>query len=187
MLSDFIIPFMIVGLAELGDKTQITMLALSTRFNDPYKIFTGSMLAFLLVDGTAIALGSMLSSYISISLVHLSSGVIFLAFGIYIYFSKDEEETKIKPKSAFISSFAIIFLAELGDKTQVTSLLFATHFNPWIVLVAVMIALATLTATAIILGTKIKRHIKPKTIKYTATTMFILFGLFEIYSYLKIV
>lgn len=187
MLSDFLIPFLIVGLAELGDKTQITMLALSTRFNEPYKIFAGGMLAFLLVDGLAIAFGSLLSSYISISLVHLSSGLIFLAFGVYTYFSKDEEDTKIRPKSAFISSFAIIFLAELGDKTQVASLLFATQFNPWIVLVAVMLALTVLTATAIVLGAKIKRHIDPKTIRYTATMMFIMFGLFEIYSYLKIV
>ncbi|MCK5290106.1 MAG: TMEM165/GDT1 family protein, partial [Candidatus Aenigmarchaeota archaeon] len=49
MLSDFLIPFLMIAIAELGDKTQLTMLTLSAKFDEPYKIFAGGMLAFLLV------------------------------------------------------------------------------------------------------------------------------------------
>ncbi|MCK4926837.1 MAG: TMEM165/GDT1 family protein, partial [Candidatus Aenigmarchaeota archaeon] len=182
MLSEFLIPFLMIAIAELGDKTQLTMLTLSAKFDEPYKIFAGGMLAFLLVDGMAVIFGSILASYISISFLQLASGLIFLAFGAAMYLSKDEENQKISAKSAFLSSFMIIFIAELGDKTQIASLVFATQFSPVIVLAAIMLALASVSAIAIVIGAKIKDRIEPKKIRIIASAIFIFFGAFGIYS-----
>ncbi len=184
MLSEFLIPFLMIAIAELGDKTQLTMLTLSAKFDEPYKIFAGGMLAFLLVDGVAVIFGSLLASYISISFLHLASGLIFLAFGAAMYLSKDENDQKISAKSAFLSSFMIIFIAELGDKTQIASLFFAAQFSPIIVLAAIMLALASVSLVAIFIGSKIKDKIEPRKIKIIASVIFILFGAFGIYSFL---
>ena len=53
-----IIPLLAVGLAEMGDKTQLSILILSTRTKEYFRLLLGVMLAFLLADGLAILLGS---------------------------------------------------------------------------------------------------------------------------------
>ena len=46
----------------------------------------------------------------------------------------------------------MVFLSEWGDKTQIASALFATEYNPWMVLIGVMTSLTVLSVMAIYLG-----------------------------------
>ena len=78
-------------LAELGDKTQLTVISLSCSYPASH-VFIGSMLGFLVVDGISIVLGASLVSLIPITLITLASGVIFITFGLLTLFSKKAEE-----------------------------------------------------------------------------------------------
>jgi putative Ca2+/H+ antiporter (TMEM165/GDT1 family) len=108
------------------------------------------ILAFLLVEGFAMLIGAWMGSIIPIQTIRLISGVIFILFGILVL-RGDNGAVKpdLSPRNAFASGFSMIFLSEWGDKTQVASTLFAFEYNPLMVLVGVMIALAVLSVMAI--------------------------------------
>ncbi|MFB3766454.1 MAG: TMEM165/GDT1 family protein [Methanotrichaceae archaeon] len=183
MIQDILVPMVAVGLAEMGDKTQLSVLLLSSRTTKYVQLLLGVMLAFLIVDGVAILVGAWLTSIVPVYLIKLISGAVFMTFGILMLMDKKEEsETDQSPKNAFASGFSMIFLAEWGDKTQIASALFATEYNPWMVLIGVMAALAILSIMAVYLGRFISGRIDRKVITKIAGIVFILIGMSFIIS-----
>ena len=178
MLEDILIPLAVVGLAELGDKTQLSVLLLSSRTQKHLHLLLGVMLAFLVVDGIAILAGQWITTVLPSGLIKILSGAIFIIFGILILRNKEEEiKSKYYSKGPFYSGFALIFLAEWGDKTQIASGLFATQYNGLMVLIGVMTALFLLSVVAIYLGKFVSSRIEEKTITKIAGILFILIGM----------
>ncbi len=92
--NDIIIPLLAVGLAEMGDKTQLSVLLLSSRTREYARLLAGIMLAFLLVDGFAILVGSWVTNVVPLHLAKLISGAVFILFGIMILRGEQEEEAE---------------------------------------------------------------------------------------------
>lgn len=183
MLQDLLVPMVAVGLAEIGDKTQLSVLLLSSRTRDYTQLLLGVMLAFLLADGIAILAGAWLASIVPLYPVKLVAGAAFAIFGILMIFAKDEEgESDKSNNNAFISGFSMVFLSEWGDKTQIASALFATEYNPWMVLIGVMTSLTVLSVMAIYLGRFISGRIDRRVITKAAGAVFIMIGLSFILS-----
>jgi len=178
-LNDIIIPLLAVGLAEMGDKTQLSVLLLSSRTREYAQLLAGIMLAFLLADGFAILVGSWVTNVIPVHLVKLVSGAVFILFGAMILRGdkEEEEESCLSPRNAFVSGFSMIFLSEWGDKTQIASALFATEYDPRLVFVGVMTALLILSVMAIYLGKFLASRIDRKRITRIAGVVFLLIGL----------
>jgi len=82
----------------------------------------------------------------------------------------------------FFSTFALIFLAELGDKTQLTALARSATGSKWIVFAAASLALACSTLVAVLFGTVIRRYIPEHYIKIAAGVLFLIFGAFTLIS-----
>jgi putative Ca2+/H+ antiporter (TMEM165/GDT1 family) len=74
--------------------------------------------------------------------------------------------------------FASVFLAELGDKTQLATLLFAARQGSSLVTVFVAASLALVAATAlgVVAGAAIARYVQPQHLSYAAGIGFILIG-----------
>lgn len=178
-LNDIVIPLLAVGLAEMGDKTQLSVLLLSSRTREYAQLLAGIMLAFLLADGFAILVGSWVTEVIPVHLVKLVSGAVFILFGAMILrgSKEEEEESRLSPRNAFVSGFSMIFLSEWGDKTQIASALFATEYDPRLVFIGVMTALLILSAMAIYLGKFLAGRIDRKRITRIAGVVFLLIGL----------
>lgn len=69
----------------------------------------------------------------------------------------------------FASTFVTIFLAEIGDKTQVTTLLMtAESHNPWVVFAGAGTALVLTSLLGVLLGRWLAQHITPKTLEIAA-------------------
>jgi Ca2+/H+ antiporter, TMEM165/GDT1 family len=167
-----------IAIAELGDKTQLSVLLLSSKTTKHLQIFFGVLLAFLIVDGVAIAAGSWITMFIPVYYLKIVSGLVFILFGILILMNKDDEEEKTKSyQNPFITSFFLILLTEWGDKTQIAAALFATRFNPVGILIGSMIALSILSVIAIFFGKLISERISKATINRVAAAVFILMGL----------
>lgn len=183
-LNEILIPLLAVGLAEMGDKTQLSILLLSSRTREYAQLLAGVMLAFLLADGFAILVGSWVTNVIPVHLVKLISGGVFVLFGLLILKGDkdDEEVSNLSPKNAFISGFTMIFLSEWGDKTQIASALFATEYNPWMVFLGVMAALLILSIMAVYLGRFLAGKIDRRVITKVAGVVFLLIGLSFIIS-----
>ena len=181
MFLDIIIPLFAVGLAELGDKTQLAVLSLAAKHKEHWHLFWGAMLAFLLVDGIAILFGGIITNYIPLLYLQLLAGIIFIIFGILTLRSEDGNPLPLRNNGTFTSAFTLIFIAELGDKTQIASAVFATQYNMLFVFVGVMLALAFLTGSAIVVGKKLKEKVNPKYISIISGIVSLLIGLVTLY------
>jgi putative Ca2+/H+ antiporter (TMEM165/GDT1 family) len=86
MLQEILIPLIIMGLAELGDKTQLSILLLAaqTETKKHIQLFLGTMLAFLIVDGIAILAGGYITHIASEELIKTLSSTVFILFGLLL-------------------------------------------------------------------------------------------------------
>ncbi|MEM3069113.1 MAG: TMEM165/GDT1 family protein [Nitrososphaerales archaeon] len=82
----FIAPFSLITLMELGDKTQLSIIALAAKYGSPTLIFLGVVLAYSILMGVAVALGSNLTKIIPIQYIKIGASIIFIVFGILFIF-----------------------------------------------------------------------------------------------------
>jgi len=89
--------------------------------------------------------------------------------------------------TAFFTIFLSVFLAELGDKTQIATLMFSTNskISPLAVFVASAGALILSTAIAVLAGTFAKTYLQYIPLKLISGIVFILIGVWTIYGYYK--
>lgn len=183
--------FGIVFLAELGDKTQLTAMALATKH--PWgKTFVGIAGAFAVLNILAVLVGKALFALLPLFLIKGVAGGLFVLFGISSFRSsfseaeEEEEEKKLGGHGPVLTAFVMILLAELGDKTQLVTMSLAAQYNkPVPVFVGSTIALWAVSLLGIFLGCQIMRFIPLPWIHRGAGCLFLLFGaiiLFQAYA-----
>ena len=79
---------------------------------------------------------------------------------------------------AFATVFVTVFLAEIGDKTQLATMLFASErdVNRWLVFAGASLALVAAAAIGVLVGAQLERFVKPSTLKTIAGIGFIAIG-----------
>lgn len=84
----------------------------------------------------------------------------------------------------FATIFTVVFIAELGDKTQLATMLFAADkdVSKMMVFVAASAALIVASALGVAMGTLLSEFISEKVLSYIAGTGFILIGSFTLYQ-----
>jgi len=94
-----------------------------------------------------------------------------------------EEVPRVKSKSILLSTFYLVFLAEMGDKTQIITLgLSARYQNPITVLIGLSLAFITLSFAGALLGERTSKILPMKWIKIVSGVLFIVFGILFIAS-----
>jgi putative Ca2+/H+ antiporter (TMEM165/GDT1 family) len=85
---------------------------------------------------------------------------------------------------AFSAIFVSVFLAEIGDKTQLATMLFASEAQnkKWIVFAASASALVLASAIGVLVGAQLERFVKPSTLKLVAGAGFIIIGIWTMVS-----
>lgn len=178
MITDILIPLVAITLAELGDKTQLSILLLSSKTQKHLQLLLGVTLAFLIVDGTAILLGTWITNVISTNYLKIASGTVFIILGIVLLIQKQsEKESRLRFKNTFLAGFALIFISEWGDKTQITSALFATQYNSALVLIGTMTGLILLSILTVYIGKLISEKIDKNLVTKIAAVVFIIVGI----------
>lgn len=179
-MTPLLMTFGLIAITELGDKTQLTVIALSAGY-DRVKVFTGEISGFILVTGLGILVGETLFTYISPSWIKIIAGLLFIVFGIWILLpqktSCDAEENKSFP-NPLISTFSMITLAEMGDKTQLSAITLAAKFDsPYFVFLGAILALGSISLIGILVGEKLCKIVPLSKIRQGAGVVFILFGI----------
>lgn len=163
-LEAFAAAFFLVGLAELGDKTQLAALMLVSQYKKPARVLFGVLLAFLLVDGMAVFLGGALSSFLPMDKIGLAASAIFVIIGVSLLLEKQSVSIKrqsIAFGSPLLSAFAITALAEMGDKTQIASaVLSARYGSPLWVLAGLLAGVAIVNGLAIFAWSLLSRRME---------------------------
>ena len=103
------ISFVVIFLAELGDKTQLVCIAMAARHR-PWPVFVGAFLAFILLNVLAVLFGSTLSTWLPQNVLILIVAGTFALFGIQSLRSSgaEEEDEELEEKSGnsiIISAF----------------------------------------------------------------------------------
>jgi len=86
MLQTALASFGLVLLAELGDKTQLAVLALATRTRSPWAVFLGAGTALLVSTGLAVIVGGLLTKYLPESatrILHYIAGSLLVVVGVW--------------------------------------------------------------------------------------------------------
>ncbi|HEX2834339.1 MAG TPA: TMEM165/GDT1 family protein [Thermoanaerobaculia bacterium] len=85
---------------------------------------------------------------------------------------------------AFASVFITVFLAEIGDKTQLATMLFAAEAknSKWVIFAGSALALVLAAAIGVLVGAQIERFISPRTLKIAAGIGFIAIGVWTLVS-----
>jgi putative Ca2+/H+ antiporter (TMEM165/GDT1 family) len=177
--------FWVVFLAELGDKTQLTAMALATKY--PWrKVFLGIALAFALLNLLAVLVGKILFALLPLFWIKLVSGGLFLLFGVLtLRGAGGEEHGENRPHSArgpFATSFVMILLAELGDKTQLVTMSLAAQYSQLAVFIGSTLALWLVSLLGIFVGRELMRRIPLRLIHRGAGIMFLVFGAATLYA-----
>jgi putative Ca2+/H+ antiporter (TMEM165/GDT1 family) len=174
--------FGLIFLAELPDKTAYTMLLLAAR-GRPVQVFLGSCAAFAVQGLVAVALGS-LAARLSPDAVRYLAAALFLGFGIWLLVSRVESGEQRAPLSknrALAQSFALVFLAELGDATQLgTAALVARLHDRWSVYAGATLALWAVALLAVTIGGTVGAKLPKKALRRAAGVLFCLFAVLSL-------
>lgn len=172
-----VIAFALMVFAELGDKTQLMTISLASSYKRT-PVFWGVFLGMSAVTILGVAVGTILYSFIPVTLVKIIAANIFILFGLYILLSKENEKKPVlKDRHVFRNSFALSAVAELGDKTQFAVIgLTARYAAPIPVLVGSLLGLALIIGVGVLFGHMISTYISGEKIKIGTALLFIGIG-----------
>lgn len=176
--------FLLIFVAELGDKTQILAMAFATRY-PVRKVLHGIGIGAFLNHGLAVALGAYLSRLVPVNTIQMIAGAAFVGFALWTL-KVDEEEEEGEPRlhlGATATVALAFFLGELGDKTQLTAITLAADAeHPWQVLAGTVLGMVATGGLGIVVGKKLGDKVPEIGVKLIAASVFMLFGLQKLYQ-----
>jgi putative Ca2+/H+ antiporter (TMEM165/GDT1 family) len=176
----------IVALAEMGDKTQLLSLVLAARFRKPWPIVWGILVATLANHGLAGALGSWVTTQLGPEALRWVLGGSFLAMALWILVPDklDDEDEPAQPRwGIFATTVVAFFLAEMGDKTQIATVMLAAQFQSWFWVVAgTTLGMMLANAPVVWLGDAITRKISLAWVHRISAVIFAILGLLALWG-----
>ncbi len=179
-ITPAITTFGLVALAEMGDKTQLIVIALSTRYSRTH-VFAGLMAAFLVLTALAVGVGEVVVAFISPEVIGIVAGLLFILFGIItILVNDDDDNGNVKnpgARSAFMTAFSLIALAELGDKTELAVIaLSAQYHDPFMVFLGAVLGLGFVSALGVAVVGKLQMMVPIEKLRIGSGILFLVFG-----------
>nr|WP_298139254.1 TMEM165/GDT1 family protein [uncultured Pseudomonas sp.] len=147
-MESLFVPTLIVALAEIGDKTQLLALLLAARFRKPWPIVWGILLATLANHFAAGAIGNWAAGLFSPATLSWLLAASFFAVALWTLVPDkldDDDNTGLKRFGPFITTLIAFFIAEMGDKTQIATVMLAAQY-PHLILVVIGTTLGMLAA-----------------------------------------
>ncbi len=182
----FVASFASVTVAEIGDKTQLLSLFLAARFRSRGAIIAGILVATLLNHAASAWFGAWVAQFIPQGWHSWLLGGSFIAVALWLLIpdKDDSEEVSVLKYGAFFASCILFFLAEIGDKTQVaTVLLAATYPQIWQVIVGTTLGMLAANVPVVYAGSWLLERISLDWARRIACAIFILLGIITIVMY----
>ena len=182
--------FLTEFIAEMGDKTQLMLIALTSKYK-LRDIILGTAAAILVLNGLAVLAGGLVSECIPAWLIKV---IAFLYFAASTLGGSNEEEEEGSDRSkirfAPLAVFCTFFVAELGDKTQLTAITFGANegmSSALIVWLGCSLGLFLADILGMLLGYLLKSKTPEGLLNTLAFTIFSVFGVFTLYQGLKLI
>lgn len=170
-----------VALAEIGDKTQLLSLFLAARFANRWGILAGITVATLVNHGLSAWLGAWAATMVPDEVMKWVVAISFFAIAAWILIPDRESdaESPFLRYGAFAAATVLFFIAEIGDKTQVATVVLAARFETAVEMVVIGTTLGMLAANAPVVwaGAWLMRKIPLHWTRRAAFLLFVLFGI----------
>ena len=181
-MQAFLISTGIVALAEMGDKTQLLALVLAVRFRKPWPIIAGILVATLANHGMAGALGAWVTTVIGPQTLRWVLGLSFLAMAIWMLvpdkLDDDNAAQNTSRWGVFGTTLVAFFLAEMGDKTQIATVMLAARYDAYFMVVAgTTLGMMLANAPVVWLGEKVTRWVPLPVVHRVSAAVFAVLGL----------
>ena len=185
--------FLTEFIAEMGDKTQLMLIALTSKYK-LRDIILGTAAAILVLNGLAVLAGGLVSEFIPGWLIKIIAALAFLYFAASTLAGDDDEEEEGNGRSRIrfvpLAVFCTFFVAELGDKTQLTAITFGANegmSSALIVWLGCSLGLFLADILGMLLGYLLKSKTPEGLLNTLAFAIFSVFGVFTLYQGLKLI
>jgi putative Ca2+/H+ antiporter (TMEM165/GDT1 family) len=170
----------VVAVAEIGDKTQLLVLALAAHFRKPVPIIFGMLAATLLNHAAAGALGTWLAVTVSPSALRWILALSFVSIAIWALLpDKGTPKAPTTPKSGvFVTTLWTFFLLEMGDKTQFATIALAAKYGSLLPVVAgSTLGIMLIDVPVVILSATAAWRLPRKSLRLIVPAMFLGLGI----------
>ncbi|WP_037585459.1 TMEM165/GDT1 family protein [Stenoxybacter acetivorans] len=184
-MSAFFSSVLAVALSEIGDKTQLLTLFLAARFTQKYAIMAGITVATLLNHAISAELGVWLTQSLSPAVIAYIVGGSFIAVGLWLLKpDKDEEtDTRYLRFGAFFATLILFFSAEIGDKTQLATILLAARYHDvFSVVIGSTLGLLIANIPVIFFGAWLTQKLPLPLIRLCACAVFCVLGVITLWA-----
>ncbi|HET8970078.1 MAG TPA: TMEM165/GDT1 family protein [Candidatus Nanopelagicales bacterium] len=179
-MDALLLSFVVIFVAELGDKSQLMAMTFATRFRF-WTVLAAITAATAVVHLGSVAVGALIGASLPTTWINAAAGLAFVGFGIWTLRGdelSEQEESRAAAggRSAFFAVAIAFFLAELGDKTMLATVtLAADHswFGTWLGSTLGMVAA---DALAIGIGAVLGRKLPERIVRFGAAILFFVFG-----------
>ena len=173
-----------VALAEIGDKTQLLALLLAARFRKPWPIIWGILVATLLNHALAGWLGSLAARWLTPEVLRWVVAASFIAIALWtLKPDKLDADEMLPARGAFIATTRAFFIAEIGDKTQVATVLLAAKYSPlWQIVAGTTVGMLLANVPVVLLGSRFASKLPLRAARITAALVFLLLGLWAAFK-----
>jgi Ca2+/H+ antiporter, TMEM165/GDT1 family len=177
--------FVLIFLAEFGDKSQLVCMTLAARHR-PWPVLLGAVLAFAILNLLAVLFGTVVAAWIPQFWLALMVAGLFGFFGVQsLLFTDDEEDGEVSVRSShglFITALLMIFVAEFGDKTQLAVAGLASTYHGLPVWLGSTLALLVTSALGVVAGQRLLKRLPLKMIHKFSGLLFLLLAILALYQ-----
>jgi len=178
--------FLLIFLAEFGDKSQLVCMTLAAKHRH-WPVLLGAVAAFAILNLLAVLFGAVVASWIPEFWLALIVAGLFGFFGIQSLLMKDDdsedESTEVRSShSLFITALLMIFVAEFGDKTQLAVAGLASTYHGLPVWIGSTLALLATTALGVMVGQRLLKRLPLRLIHKFSGVLFLLLALVALYQ-----
>lgn len=182
-MEAFLVSTMIVGLAEIGDRTQILSLMLAARFQRPLPILTGILVATVANHAAAGLVGEVFGRFLVGAPLRWLLGLSFLGFAVWALVPDRLGAGEAAPgrRGAFVTTLCAFFVAELGDKTQLATIGLAARFDQlYFVVAGTTLGMMLANVPAVLIGGRLAGRLPVRAIRLAAALVFAGLGLWTL-------
>lgn len=176
LLSTLGVSTIAVAIAEIGDKTQLLALLLAARFRRPLPIVAGIFVATILNHAAAGWLGGLIADRLSPDTLRWLVAASFAAIGLWTLKPDqiDADDAALPARNAFIATTIAFFLAEIGDKTQIATVVLAANAPAlWPVVLGTTIGMLLANVPVVMLGSRFAAKLPLRAARIAAATLFL--------------
>jgi|SRR5215472_6727748 len=170
--------FLLVAVAEMGDKTQLVALALAHRYRRPWTVMLGISIATVVNHGLASSVGVWVADALPRGWLAWIVGAGFVVFGFWTLIPDRADAGHAPSRLGPLATTAVVFfIAEMGDKTQLATLALGARFDSRVAVTAgTTLGMLAADGLAIFAGHRLTAMVPPRLVRWIAAALFFAFG-----------